>query len=238
MGIFDIYKTQSPQQKYFSLLEKAGWEVKEDKHAAALSYYREAESLLTNFNEDYNKIAIAFYYLFADSYRLTGQTKKAETEIKKAYDLDSGNEYTLLSYGWIKLELEEYKEAIDLLDSCIRLNPENSEGYFYRGVCYIELGKLELALVDFIKSTEINPKYKEGFFNVGKTYQRMKKHEEAIPFYDKAIALEPLYSGAYVSRGVCNIELGQKEKACTDFKQALDLGDEKVQANINEFCKN
>lgn len=238
MGIFDIFKTQSPQQKYFLLLEKARWEVKEYNHSAALSFYREAESLLTNFDEDYIKIAIAFYYLIADSYRLTGQTQHAETEIKKAYDLDPTNEYTLLSYGWIKIDMEEYEEAIDLLNNCISLNPEESEGYFYRGVCYAELGKLDIALEDFIKNLEVETESEEGFFNVGKTYERMKNYEKAIEYYDKAIALEPLYSDAYVSRGNCRIELGQKGKACEDYQQALELGEEKVKENIKEYCKN
>jgi tetratricopeptide (TPR) repeat protein len=238
MGIFDFFKVASPHQKLSVLLEKASCATKEGKHYDAVSYYKEAETIMHNIDGGNNEFAVKLYYLLADSYRLTGQTKNAETEIKKAYKIDAKDESTLLSYGWIKLELDEYEEAIDLLNSCISLNPEKSEGYFYRGVCYAELSKLDLALEDFTKHLEIETESEEGFFNVGKTYQRMKKYEKAIEFYDKAIVIEPLYSNAYISRGNCRIELGQKEKACVDYQQALDLGDEKVSENINEYCKN
>jgi tetratricopeptide (TPR) repeat protein len=238
MGILDIFKTQSPQQKLSTFLEKANWAVKEDKHNDAISYYKEAILQLQSIDSENIDLAVNLHYLLADSYRLTGQTKNAETEIIKAYKIDNNNESTLLSYGWIKLELNEYEEAIDLLNRCINLNPEKSEGYFYRGVCYAELGKLNLALEDFTKNLDIETESEEGFFNVGKTYERLKKYLKAIEFYDKAIAMEPLYSDAYISRGNCRIELGQKEKACEDYHQALELGDERVKENINEYCKN
>ena len=43
--------------------------------------------------------------------------------------------------------------------------------------------------------------------------------------YTKAIELNPKYGGAYVNRGYVFNKIGQKEKACSDWKWACDLGD-------------
>jgi Tfp pilus assembly protein PilF len=41
---------------------------------------------------------------------------------------------------------------------------------------------------------------------------------------DKAIELEPGNKNAWFLRGLARYELGEKEKACADFSQAIELG--------------
>jgi TolA-binding protein len=58
----------------------------------------------------------------------------------------------------------------------------------------------------------------------------------AIDSYTEAIKLDSTGYQAIESRGNCFKELGQKEKACADFRKAADLGDLRMYDVIKKYC--
>lgn len=235
MNIFDLIKSQFAGNNIQDLLLLASNAREGDNHELAIHYFKAIKKVLNERKSD-EKLIENISYLLADSYRLIKKLDDAEEEIKIAYSINPENETTLLNYSWIKIDKEEYNKAIKLLDKAISLNSDNSEGYFYRGVCYGQLRELPLALADFEKSVVIKPESEEGLYNIGYVYQQLEDYKTAIEYYNKAIEIAPLYTSAYVSRGNSRIKLGQKELACADFHQALELGEIRVKENIDEFC--
>jgi Flp pilus assembly protein TadD len=51
--------------------------------------------------------------------------------------------------------LGQYKQAIQDYDEAIRLNPQDAEAYYVRGLIYGELGKSDEAARDFAKAKEL-----------------------------------------------------------------------------------
>ncbi|MBV8389544.1 MAG: tetratricopeptide repeat protein, partial [Mucilaginibacter sp.] len=72
---------------------------------------------------------------------------------------------------------------------------------------------------------------------LGDAHQDLQEFELAIEFYDKAISLNDKNSAAFVNRGNCKVELGLNVEGCKDYNRALELGDTRVQENIDEYCK-
>ena len=51
-------------------------------------------------------------------------------------------------------------------------------------------------------------------------------HDQAISDFSKAIEINPQDAAAYVNRGYIHfVKLGNKEKGCSDFKQACEFGE-------------
>lgn len=84
---------------------------------------------------------------------------------------------------------------------------------------------------------EQNPNLENGRMNIAISKLAQRDYEEAIADFDILIAKRGKnLSKAYFYRGEAYYELKNKEKACDDWLKASNLGDEKGQANIEDFC--
>lgn len=165
------------------------------------------------------------------------QFATAEQYLTKAITLTPDNPGIYWGLSSLKLTQKEFEEAIPLLDRMISLDPLVPDGYFFRGICNQELEKYEASISDFEKVLEITPGDIDANFNLGYSYEGMNEYARAINFLDIVIYKDNTHSSAFVSRGNCKIELGQSKEGCMDYHKALELGDLKVQQNIDEYCK-
>ena len=63
------------------------------------------------------------------------------------------------------------------------------------------------------------------------------KFREAITFYTQAIEINPKNTDAYVGRGLAKNFLLDRDGACSDFKKAVNLGDDDASVILNDFCR-
>ncbi|MCX7636725.1 MAG: tetratricopeptide repeat protein, partial [Cyclobacteriaceae bacterium] len=63
-----------------------------------------------------------------------------------------------------------------------------------------------------------------------------KKYTEAIPDYTKVISLDPSHAGAYYERGICYLNLGNQAEGCNDLRQAMQLGYQRAQNALRQYC--
>ena len=121
--------------------------------------------------------------------------------------------------------LDDLDTAITTLSEAIELNPDLSEAYFKRGVCYHLLGEDRMAIADFVQSANTNANFEDPRANLweGFTYAKLGEYHEAIRAYGKAISASDRYTPAFVNRGLAYMKLGQYDKAVADFNEAIRL---------------
>ena len=81
----------------------------------------------------------------AVAYYSSENIDSALLSINKSIELDATYEPPYLYAGSFCLETEKYALAIQYLDLALRLNPENANALFYKGVALVELKKIESA---------------------------------------------------------------------------------------------
>ena len=85
---------------------------------------------------------------------------------------------------------------------------------------FAEKGNYDRAIALFSKALEINPRYAAAYNNRGVAYAKGKgQYDKAISDYNKAIEINPGLAEAYDNRGIT-----YKEKACSDWERACQLG--------------
>ncbi len=110
-------------------------------------------------------------------------------------------------------KLEDYTQAI-------AIDPQFADGYFNRGIVYVNKREPKKALADFTKSIELNPRHDRAYFERARVRSNIK---DAIDDYTAAIRVNPLFATAYVSRGFDRRSNGDIEGMIADFEQALEL---------------
>jgi antitoxin component YwqK of YwqJK toxin-antitoxin module len=140
----------------------------------------------------------------------------------KQFFLQDGNEgYSteFLNLTSQALELSRQnknREAIELYDKAILLNPTVAQVYFNRGVCKGQMFDFEGSIKDYDLAIEFNPEYKEAYSNRGN---------------DKI--------NIYTSKGNLKPTEEQVESACEDLHKAVELGEKAqgIEDLIFVYCK-
>ena len=118
--------------------------------------------------------------------------------------------------------LRKFKQAIPLCNEALKLNPNNSDAYTYRGHVYQVLGDHVQAFRDSTKAIELNPNDVAAWNNrAWAYYEHYKNYKKALADFNKAIELEP-NAASYIGRGRVYLALGDRKRANEDFAKAKD----------------
>jgi tetratricopeptide (TPR) repeat protein len=153
--------------------------------------------------------------------------------IEERYTSDS--EFYFLkgrAYQDLKLNLE----SLEAYSQSIALNRTNYKAYINRGLVKGALGNLRASLIDLKKAVQLNKNAKLAFLNLGVTYAAQNDPKSAITAFDSALIIDPNFLEALRNRGITNHHLGNKTKACLDWRQSIQLKKDEIQNWIDKYC--
>ena len=136
--------------------------------------------------------------------------------------IDRGIEF--FDQGDPERAIEEYTEAI-------RLEPNNSWAYYFRGWSYGSTDRFDLAIADFDQVIRLEPNFSAAYyyrglihFNKGlNTDNKKSEYDLAIADFDQALRLNPNDSETYSTRGTLYSIMGEYDLAIADADQAIRL---------------
>ncbi|MFR9523678.1 MAG: tetratricopeptide repeat protein [Rikenellaceae bacterium] len=115
----------------------------------------------------------------------------------------------------------DYRGAIDVLNSLLRFDENAYEGYFLRGIAKYNLNDLLGADADFTIAIEKNPVFTSAYVNRAITRSRLGNYDDALRDFEEAISLRPDMPNPYYSRGVTRLLNQQPEEAIRDFNEFI-----------------
>jgi type IV pilus assembly protein PilF len=101
-------------------------------------------------------------------------------------------------------------------------NVKMAEGYYMKGVSYLQKKNYELALVEFQRSIQTDKKNKNAYFALGYVSATMSKFADAQRYYEAALDIDSNYSEAYNALGDVYSRQERWQEALKAFNKALE----------------
>jgi lipoprotein NlpI len=116
------------------------------------------------------------------------------------------------------------------VDICTRLiasgrwkGEELAQLFNNRGLLYIKLDKLDLAINDLGQALKNNPKDAHAYDNLGDIWHTRRDYDKAVVEYNNAIRVDPTFVGAYYNRGRAFEAMGNLRSERADYQAVLDM---------------
>lgn len=179
------------------------------------------KELSDNPKNGYAYMWLSFAYLQRDEIGNTLHTAAdALKYLPKNAKADRAYVYTRMgtAYGYY---LTDTVQALHCFSEAIRLAPENTKYYDFRGRYYGYLHNYDMAAEDFQKAAEAEPYSVEWLYMLGQTYMFAKRYTDALTIFEKADKLESDYQ-TLAARADAEKHLGKYEDAAKHIVASLE----------------
>lgn len=129
-----------------------------------------------------------------------------------------------------KAETAKHDRTIVVMDAVIKLNPNDDDAYFTRGVSHFAKERDALAIADFDTAIRLNPDHAGAYMFRGILLANQKQWEWVIADMSEFIRLRPDDAMSYYRRGQAYGEQDNLDQTITDITEAIRLDPEHADA--------
>ena len=157
----------------------------------AQAFYAQARALDPGFAANRAKLALThiFSATMYDATRARLDQARIEAESSLRLDPHLSDAREALSAYWLRSESKE--NAIEVLETGLRDQPNNVRLLFALGTQYISAGRWEDGLALFERAMRLDPRNPTVNVYAAVSYSRLRRNEKAFPAFDRAIEVFP-----------------------------------------------
>lgn len=207
----ELYAIEPHNEEVY--IQKANIYSKRDQHEKAIAELEKALEFTDDFADVYNLMGME--YLFMDN------LEQAKQCFIKCLEEDFEDQSALYNVVYCFEFMDQYKEAIDYLESYIDRNPYSEIAWHQQGRLSYTIKDYTNALRCFDYATLIDEEFVGALMEKGKALEKLKRFEEAIASFKQTIELDDPSSYALLRIGKCYEKLGKKTEALDYYNQTV-----------------
>jgi lipoprotein NlpI len=124
----------------------------------------------------------------------------------------------LLKKGRAALAKGQAKEALELANKAVTVDPKNAEVHLFRGIVHETLDEHAEAIADFDRVVVLNPKTASAFDHRGSEHFKLGHLAESLADFDRFLELRPEEKPGHWKRGISLYYLGKFDEGRKQFK--------------------
>ena len=224
-GYYAYLRWLSPEARYEAAMQNGAAAAESGDYESAVTCFDKAVSIFTTADA---------YIARGDAYVASGKVSNAIDDYTKAFFIQSDNAELSEKLGDAHFQEKAYENARDAYETAMKLRPSKAL-YGKLADTWLALGERDKALevlrqgLDATADAALQSKYDallgakyEDYLEEG---EKAQETEAALTAYSLAIALQPERTEAYAARAAVYAASGAYSDACSDYRQAIYLGD-------------
>lgn len=133
-------------------------------------------------------------------------------------------------YAVSLLQRGELREAVPLMESLLRADPENVDVLYNLGMAHSDMGQLDEAVALLSRTVELDPDNDNALVALGVAHQREGDTDEALAALREAVSLNPANSFAHRNLGAVLASSGRFGEAEPYLREAVRIAPSDQQA--------
>ena len=117
--------------------------------------------------------------------------KEAEAELRRILDRRDEHVMALVHLGTCLIAMDKAEQAERPLNSALRVDPNNSDAWYQRGLLYLDFGRGEEALSDFESASRNDSKHIDAKLMIAAILHERGDTKEAINAWRKVLDIDP-----------------------------------------------
>lgn len=164
-----------------------------EKGLAALKQksYQEVQVVATELEENHADYRSHVFYLRGAAKLSIGLRREAILDLVEAASNELLRVDAMILSGEALARLNEYTEAIDILQQALALEPQNVNGHRWLGVIAFDTGAMDQAMRHLEEVSKLAPEDARPHRLMGLILKDFEKYHEAIIHYEEAIRRDP-----------------------------------------------
>lgn len=173
------------------------------------------------------------YYRRACLFEEENEPVYANEDFRAVRQLDPTNQHAIFNLALYSFQRQLWDDSIQAFTKLISMNPDNGQGYLFRGRAYASLSRWDEALEDLTTSIKICPDKYQGFFHRG-CLLRDRNPGQALIDFSTSILLDDtaLNADAFYHRSLIYMKQGEDAAALADLKTVVALDETKSLAYL------
>jgi Flp pilus assembly protein TadD len=160
-----------------------------------------------------------------------GLNAEAREAFRRAIELDADLPQNYYNLALVELSEKKYAEATRLLETFVKLEPDNALARVMLGRAYHNLNRTVPAIEQFRLAIGLAPQLPLVHYHLGFAYQSEGNLSAALAEYEQEIRLNPGFFEPYYLAGNIRLGRGNLAEAETLFRKGIGLRPEAVQAH-------
>ncbi len=194
------------------------------------------------FNPEGQLTGIAFSFgevsnlVFPASYAIPLTENKDVTDLSK-YDHENyfATPEGLYIKGVAYSLVDNYANALGLIEESIRLQPNNPEALGQLGHVYSKMNQDEKAVDAYTRSLSLDPDNYRTSYGLGIAYMRLHKYQEAIAPLQQCTRTKPDFPDGFYNLGLTYQSLDQLENAARAFEEFVKINPGPAWTGLNQL---
>lgn len=167
-----------------------------------------------------------------DIYFTMGHIENCRKALITAQDNDPSNVEPILKLAELDLILKDYEKMNLYLDKVLKIDQNNAQAYFMRGIALKEQGDTLKAMKLLMQATSLDPEYFEAFVEAGILFS-LKHDPLAIDFLNTAINLKPMALEPRYALAMFYQEHDKLNEAMKEYYTILNIDKKYAPAHYN-----
>jgi tetratricopeptide (TPR) repeat protein len=131
--------------------------------------------------------------------------------------------------------VENYANALGLIEESVRLQPNNPEALSQLGHVYSKMNQYEKAVDAYKQSLNLDPDNYQTSYGLGIAYVRLRKFQEAIDPLKQCTQTNPEFPDGFYNLGLAYQSLDQLEDAAHAFEEFVKINPGPAWTGLNQL---
>lgn len=127
------------------------------------------------------------------------------------------------------------KESIEAFTKAIEAGADTYIAHLSRGVAYVKIKEVDMALEDFSKAVSANNKSARAYFFRGMAYMMKEEFENAVSDFTQALKLKTDYAMAKFARAVSYARMDKFDESSQDMMVVMPQMEENFQGFADTY---